>query len=104
MIWIKSPKSKVNLSRLNTHDHKLFTLLVQQHHDAVAVGVAIKMPRDDITVLPEDGDQPLVVALSDSSDVPGERQVSHWHMTNDVHLESHVTQVKNDSRGMWQGE
>lgn len=78
--------------------------MVQQHHDAVTVGVAIKLPRDDITVLPEDGDQPLVVALSDSGDVPGEGQVSHWNMTNDVHLETHVIQVKNDSCGTQQGE
>lgn len=78
--------------------------MVQQHHDAVTVGVAIKMARDDITILPEDGDQPLVVALSDSRDVPGEGEISHWHVTNDVHLESHVIQVKNDSRSTPQGE
>lgn len=75
----------------------LFTLLVQQHHDAVTVGVAIKMTRDDITVLPEDGDQPLVVVLSNGGDVPGEGQVAHGHVTYDVHLESRVIQVKNNS-------
>lgn len=74
-----------------------FTLLVQQHHDAVTVGVAIKMTRDDITVLPEDGHQPLVVALSNGGDVPGEGQVAHGHVTYDVHLESGVIQVKNNS-------
>lgn len=31
------------------------TLLIQQHHDAVAVGVAVEMSGDDVAVLPADG-------------------------------------------------
>ena len=62
------------------------TRLVQQHHDAVTVGVAVEMTCDDITVLPEDGNQPLVVALSYSSDVSGKGQVAHWYMGYNVHL------------------
>lgn len=66
---------------------RIFTLLVQQHHDAVSMGVAIEMPRDDVTVLPADGHQPLIVALSDSSGVSDEGQVPHRYMSYDVHLE-----------------
>lgn len=71
----------------------LVTFLVQQHHDAVTVGVAIEMTRNDMTVIPEDGNQPLIVALSNSSDVPGKGQVPHWYMGYDVNLaheESHI--------------
>lgn len=87
------------MPRLNTRDEKCFTLLVQQHHNAVAVGVAIELARDDTTVLPEDGKQPLVVALSDGGGVPGEGQVSHRHVADDIHLQGHVIQVKKDSLG-----
>lgn len=67
------------------------------------MGVAIKMTCNDVTVLPEDGEQLLVVALSDGGDVPGEGQVAHWHMTYDVHLESCVIQVKkNPCSHVWQ--
>lgn len=70
-----------------------FTLLVQQHHDAVTMGVAIEMSRNDVTVLPADGDQPLVVALSYSSGVPDKGQVPHWYMSYDVHLEQEVSRI-----------
>lgn len=62
------------------------TLLIQQHHDAVAVGVAVEMSGDDVAVLPADGHQSLVVLLPDGGDVPGEGQVAHWHVADDVDL------------------
>lgn len=64
-----------------------FTSLVQQHHEAVSMCVPIEMSRNDMTVLPEDGDQPLVVALSHSSGVSGKGQVTHWYMGYNVHLQ-----------------
>lgn len=87
-------RPQANPSGFNAGDLQFFTLVVQQHHDAVTVGVAVKMPRDDAAVLPEDGDQPLVVALSDSGDVPGEGQVPHWHVADDVHLQPRANQRK----------
>lgn len=66
--------------------HRRLTLLVQQHHDAVAVGVAIEMPGDDVAVLPADGHQPLVVALPDGGGVTDEGQVTHWDVSYDVDL------------------
>lgn len=68
----------------------LFTLLVEQHHDAVTVRVAVEMSCNDMTVLPEDGDQPLVVTLSYSSGASGKRQVPHRYMGYDVDLEQEV--------------
>lgn len=68
-------------------------MLVQQHHDAVTVGVPIEVPRNDMTVLPEDGDQPLVLALSYSRGVSGKGQVPHWYVSYDVHLEQEVTHI-----------
>lgn len=64
----------------------VFTVLVQQHHDAVSMGVAIEMSRDDMTVLPEDGNQFLVVTLSYSSDASGKGQEAHRHVGYDEHL------------------
>lgn len=63
------------------------TLLVQQHHDAVTVGVAIEMSRDDVTVLPEDRHQPLVVALRHGGGVSGKGQVTDRNVGDDVHLQ-----------------
>ena len=71
-----------------------FTLLVQQHHDAVAVGVAVEMSGDDVTVLPADGDQPLVVASSYRSGVSDIGQVPHRDMSYDVHLDQEVSHIK----------
>lgn len=81
------------MSTSHNQCHQLFTLLVQQHHDAVPVGVAIEMSRNDITVLPEDGDQPLVVALSNGGGVSGKGQVPHWYMSYDEHLEQEVRHI-----------
>lgn len=63
------------------------TFLVQQHHDTVSMGVAVEMPSNNITVLPKDGNQSLVVYLSDGSDVSGKGKVTHRYMGYDVHLE-----------------
>lgn len=62
-------------------------LFIQQHHDAVSVGVAIKLPCNNMAVLPEDGHQPLIVAPSDGGGVPDEGQVSHRDVGDDVHLQ-----------------
>lgn len=51
------------------------------------------MSGDDVTVLPEDGDQPLVVAYSHSSGASGKRQVPHWYVGYDVDLEQEVQEV-----------
>lgn len=67
--------------------------MVEQHHDAVSVRVAVEMSGDDVTVLPEDGDQPLVVAYSHSSGASGKRQVPHWYVGYDVDLEQEVQEV-----------
>jgi len=71
------------------HDqsHTFLTLLVQQHHNAVSVGVAVEMSCNDTAVLPEDGDQPLVVAFSYSRGVSDKGQISHRHVGYDVYLE-----------------
>lgn len=66
--------------------HRRPTLLIQQHHDAVAVGVAVEMPGDDVAVLPADGHQPLVVALPDGGGVTDEGQVTHRDVSYDVDL------------------
>lgn len=71
----------------------IYTLLVQQHHDAVTVGVAIEMSSNDVAVLPADGDQPLVVALPYSRGVPDEGQVPHRNVSDDVHLERHGSHI-----------
>ena len=70
------------------------TLLVQQHHDAVAVGVAVEMSGNDVTVLPADGHQPLVVALSYRSGVSDKGQVAHRDMSYNVHLDQEVGHIK----------
>ena len=62
------------------------TFFIQQHHDAVSMGVAIEVACDDMAVLSKDGHQPLVVVLSNSSDVSGKRQVSNRHMCYDENL------------------
>ena len=62
------------------------TFFIQQHHDAVSVGVAIEVACDHMAVLSKDVHQPLVVALSYSGDVSGKRQVSDRHMCYDEHL------------------
>lgn len=62
------------------------TLFVQQHHDAVSVGVAVEMSGDHVTEPPEDGDQPLVVALPDSRGVSSEWQVTDRHVSDDEDL------------------
>ncbi len=63
-----------------------FTLSVQQHHDAVSMGVAIEVSGDNVTVLPADCDQPLVVALSNSSGVSCKWQKPQRYMRYNVHL------------------
>lgn len=68
--------------------------MVQQHHDAVAVGVAVEMSGNDVTVLPADGDQPLVVASSYRSGVSDKGQVPHRDMSYDVHLDQEVSHIK----------
>lgn len=52
------------------------------------MGVAVELSRDDITVLSEDGDQPVVVSLSDGGDVSGEGQEPHGNVCYDVNLEN----------------
>lgn len=85
--------NKATCTRRENTQAICFTLFVQQHHDAVTVGVAIEMSGNDVTVLPADGDQPLVVALSHSSDVSDKGQVPHRHMSDDVHLEREVSHI-----------
>lgn len=45
------------------------------------------MSRDDVAVRPEDGDQPLVVALPHGGGAPGVGQVPHRYVSDDVHLQ-----------------
>lgn len=71
-----------------TKQNNPFTPLVQQHHDAVSVGVAVEMPGNHVSVLPEDADQPLVVAFLNSSGVFDERQIAHRNVTYDVNLQT----------------
>lgn len=73
--------------------------MVQQHHDAVAVGVAIEMTGDDRTVLPADGDQPLVEVFFKSSGVPQKGLVPHWYVSYDVDLEGQTHSLKKTRRG-----
>lgn len=65
-------------------------MLVQQHHDAVSVGVAIKLSRNNVAELPEDGHQPLVVDFPDSGGVSIKGQESHWNVGNDVNLNNRL--------------
>lgn len=65
-----------------------FTSLVQQHHDAVPVGVAVEMSGDNRSVFPEDADQPLVVAFLNGGGVFDKRQVTHRNVSNDVNLQT----------------
>lgn len=51
------------------------------------MGVAVEMSRDDVAVRPEDGDQPLVVALPHGGGAPGVGQVPHRYVSDDVHLQ-----------------
>lgn len=68
----------------------VFTLLVQKYHDAVSVCVSVKMSPNNMAILSEDGNQPLVVALSHSSDVSGKRQEPHRDMSNHVNLDEKI--------------
>ena len=50
------------------------------------MGVAVKVPCDDMAVFSKDGHQPLVVVLTNSGDVSGVRQVPNRDMCYDEHL------------------
>lgn len=63
------------------------TFFIWKNHNTISVSVSIKLSCNDVTVFSKNIYQFLIIVFSHCHDAPWIRQVPHWNMSYDVHLE-----------------
>lgn len=63
------------------------TFFVWKHHDAISVSVSIKLSCNDVTIFSKNIYQFFIIVFSHCRGALWIRQIPHWNMSYDVHLE-----------------